>query len=149
MKRLAKILGFVFVVEAGLWVAGRLAERNARQDTDPNSENFSLATYVNGKRYASTTRKLHGGSAITMFGGTDIDLTGAELDPAGAAVLLKTRFGGVKVLVPDTWRVDMTGEAKHGQNDMKVADPATLPEDAPRLSVIADTRFGGVLITTE
>ena len=82
-----------------------------------------------------------------MFGGTDIDLTGAELNPAGATLLLKTRFGGVKVLVPDTWRVDMTGEARNGENDMKVADPDTLPEDAPRLSVMADTQFGGLLIT--
>ena len=147
MKRLVKILGIVFVVQVGMWVAGRLAESNARQDTDPESEAFSLATYVNGKQYASQTRKLRSGTAVTMFGGTDIDLTGAELDPAGATLQLKTRFGGVKVLVPGTWRVDMTGDAKYGENDMKVADPATLSEDAPRLSVMADTQFGGVLIT--
>ena len=148
MKRLAKILGFFFVVQIGLWVAGRLAESNVQQDTDPESEAFSLATYVNGKQYASRTRKLRSGTVVTMLGGTDIDLTEAELDPAGATLRLKTRFGGVKVLVPDTWRVAMTGEAKSGENDMKVADPATLPEDAPRLSVMADTQFGGVLITT-
>ena len=147
MKRLVKILGLVFVVQIGMWVAGRLAEGNAQQDTDPESEAFSLATYVNGKQYASRTRKLRSGTAITMFGGTDIDLTGAELDPAGATLQLKTRFGGVKVLVPDTWRVDMTGDAKNGENDLQVADPTTLPEDAPRLSVMADTQFGGVLIT--
>ena len=147
MKRLIKILGFFFVVQIGLWVAGRLAESNAQQDTDPESEAFSLATYVNGKQYASRTRKLRSGTVVTILGGTDIDLTEAELDPAGATLRLKTRFGGVKVLVPDTWRVAMTGEARNGENDMKVADPATLPEDAPRLSVMADTQFGGVLIT--
>lgn len=148
MKRLIKIVGFVFAIQIGMWVAGRIAESNAQQDTEPESENFELATYVNGKQYASKTRKLHSGSAVTMFGGTDIDLTAAELDPAGATLRLKTRFGGVKVLVPDTWRVDVTGETKNGETDVRVSDPATLPDDAPRLSVMADTQFAGVLITT-
>ena len=148
MKRLVRIVGFLFVVQIGMWVAGRFAESNALQDNDPASEDFALATYVNGKQYASQARKLHSGTAVTMFGGTDIDLTAAELDPAGATLRLKTRFGGVKVLVPDTWRVEVTGEAKNGENDVRVADHATLAEDAPRLSVMADTQFGGLLITT-
>ncbi|MDH3538523.1 MAG: LiaF-related protein [Acidimicrobiia bacterium] len=148
MKRLVKILGIVFAVQIGLWVAGRIAESNTRQDTDPESEDFALATYVNGKQYTSRTGKLHSGTATTIFGGTEIDLTGADPDPAGATLRLKTRFGGVKVVVPKTWRVEMTGKARSGENDMRVADPATLAEDAPRLSVLADTQFGGVLITT-
>ncbi len=148
MKRLGKILAFVFAVQIGMWLVGRIAESKAQQDTDPESENFLLATYVNGRQYASRARKLHSGAAVTMFGGTDIDLTGAELDPAGATLRLKTRFGGVKVLVPETWKVDVTGETKNGETDVKVTDPATLPEDAPRLSVMADTQFAGVLITT-
>lgn len=148
MKRLLKIVAIGMLVQVGLWVVGRIAEQNALQDTDPASEDFALATYVNGKQYASQARKLHSGTSVTMFGGTDIDLTAAELDPAGATLRLKTRFGGVKVLVPDTWRVEVTGEAKSGENDVRVADPATLTEDAPRLSVMADTQFGGLLITT-
>ena len=148
MKRLFKILVVIFALQIGMWVAGRVAESNIEQDTDPESEDFSLAAYVNGKQYSSTSAKLHSGSAVTVFGGTDIDLTGAELDPAGATLRLKTRFGGVKVLVPDTWRVEVIGEAKSGENEVRVADPDTLGEDAPRLSVMADTAYGGALITT-
>lgn len=148
MKRLGKLLAIVFVIQVGLWVAGRVAERKTPQDTDPASEDFSLATYVGGKQFASRANKLHSGSVVTVAGGTDIDLTGAELDPAGAALRLKTRFGGVKVLVPDTWRVDVIGEARTGENEVRVADPQSLPENAPRLAVHADTQFGGVLITT-
>ena len=148
MKRLFKILAVLFAMQVGMWVAGRIAESRVEQDTDPESEDFALAAYVNGKQYSSRSAKLHSGSAVTVFGGTDIDLTGAELDPAGATLRLRTRFGGVKVLVPDTWRVEVTGEAKNGENDVRVTDPDTLPEDAPRLSVMADTQFAGVLITT-
>ncbi len=112
-------------------------------------ENFSLANFVNGKQYVSHARKLHSGSAVTIFGETDIDLRGAELDPAGATMRLKTRFGGVKVLVPAGWRVDVGGVTRQGETDVRVTDPSTLPEDAPRLSLVADTRFAGVLITTD
>lgn len=148
MKRLGKILAFIFVVQIGMWLVGRLAEQQAQQDTDPESEDFSLATFVGGKQYASNAGKLNSGAAVTMFGGTDIDLTSAELDPGGASLKLKTRFGGVKVLVPETWKVDLGGEAKNGENEIRVTDPDSLPEDAPRLSVVADTQFGGVLVTT-
>ena len=148
MKRLFKILAVVFAVQVGMWIAARIAESKVEQDTDPESEDFVLAAYVNGKQYASRSAKLHSGSAVTVFGGTDIDLTGAELDPAGATLRLKTRFGGVKVLVPATWRVEVIGEARNGENEVRVADPATLTDDAPRLSVMADTAFGGLLITT-
>ena len=148
MKRIGKILALVFVVQLGMWLVGRVAERNTPQDTDPHSENFSLAAFAGGKKFASRARKLLSGSAVTVFGGTEIDLTEAELDPSGATLLVKTRFGGVKVLVPDTWRVDVVGEARNGQNEVRAADPATLPEDAPRLSIQADTKFGGLLITT-
>lgn len=148
MKLIGKIVAFVFVVQIGMWLAGRLAENKAQQDTDPESENFSLATFVGGKQYASSAAKLNSGAAVTMFGGTDIDLTSAELDPGGASLKLKTRFGGVKVTVPENWKVDLGGEAKNGENEIRVTDPTTLPEDAPRLSVVADTQFGGVLVTT-
>ena len=148
MKLIGKIIAFIFVVQIGMWLAGRLAEKQAQQDTDPESENFSLATYVGGKHYTNNADKLNSGAAVTMFGGTHIDLTSSELDPGGASLRLKTRFGGVRVQVPDSWKVDLGGEAKNGENEIRVTDPATLPEDAPRLSVVADTQFGGVLVTT-
>ncbi len=148
MKRLGKVIANVALVLFGLWVGARVLEKRSTQDTDPESENFTLVTYFGGKAYSSRASKLRSGSAITMLGGMDINLTGAQLNPGGATLLLKTRLGGLKVTVPADWRVEMMGETTTGENTLDVTDPATLPEDAPRLSVIADTKYGGLLVTT-
>jgi predicted membrane protein len=148
VKRLGRIISAIVVVQIGMWVAARVAQRLSAQDTDPTSEDFALVTYVGGKAYSNRAANLRSGSAVTMLGGSSINLTGAGLDPGGATLLLKTRFGGVKVRVPGDWHVDMMGEASTGDNSLNVTDPSTLPEDAPRLSVVADTKFGGVLVTT-
>lgn len=148
MKGIGRLLAAVAAVQLGLWVTGRILELRTPQDEDPRSENFELASFVGGKAYRNGSPTLRSGSAVTVFGGTSIDLTGADLDPAGATLVLKTRFGGVKVVVPDGWRVELMGETSSGENTLSVTDPAMLPEDAPRLSVVADTKFGGVLVTT-
>ena len=144
MKRLGKLIAVVVLV----WVAARILEELSTQDTDPRSESFALVTYFGGKEYSSRATELRSGSAITMLGGAAIDLTGAQLAQGGTTLLLKTRRGGVKVPVPADWRIEMMGETNTGENTLDVTEPATLPEDAPRLSVIADTKYGGLLVTT-
>ena len=144
MKRLGKVMAIALLV----WVVARIIERLSTQDADSDSESFSLVNYFSGKEFSSRATELKSGSAITMFGGTAIDLTDAQLTSGGATLLLKTRLGGVKVTVPAGWRVEMMGETTTGENTLDVSDPATLPEDAPRLSVIADTKYGGLLVTT-
>ena len=148
MKRLRSFVTALSLMLLGLWVAARITEKMSIQDTDPESETFTLVTYFGGKAYASRATGLRSGSAVTMLGGMDIDLTGAQLNPGGATLLLKTRLGGLKVTVPPDWRVEMMGETATGENALDVPDPATLPDDAPRLSVIADTKYGGLLVTT-
>lgn len=148
MKRLGKLIAAIAVFQIGMWIVGRIVEMRTPQDSDPDSSDFELLSMVGGKAYRSECGRLRSGSAITMFGGMSIDLTGATLDPGGATLVLKTRCGGQRVVVPADWRVDMMGDAAKGENTLAVTDPATLPEDAPRLSVVADTRFGGVLVTT-
>ncbi|MBT8203296.1 MAG: hypothetical protein KJO87_08330 [Acidimicrobiia bacterium] len=148
MRTLRRIAFALAVVQLAVWAAGRLAERSAPQDTDPSTDEFSLAAYTTGRAYTNRSTHLRTGSAVAVLGGITIDLTGAELDPAGATLVLKTRFGGARVQVPPGWRVEMMGRSEMGGNDLRVTDPSSLPEDAPRLSIVADTRWGGVLVTT-
>ena len=144
MKLLRKLVAIVVVA----LIAAKIIEKVSTQDTDPESNTFTLVTYFGGKKFSSRATGLKSGSAVTTLGGMDIDLTGARLTPGGATLLAKTRLGGVKVTVPADWHVEMMGETTTGENTLDVTDPATLPEDAPRLSVIADTKYGGLLITT-
>ena len=148
MRTLRRVAVALLAVQFIVWVAGRLAQRSAPQDTDPSTDEFSLAAYTTGRAYANRSPHLRAGSAVAVLGGITIDLTGAELDPAGATLLLKTRLGGARVQVRPDWRVNLMGRSELGGTDLRVTDPSTLPEDAPRLSIIADTRWGGVLVTT-
>ncbi|NIR37907.1 MAG: hypothetical protein GWN73_19375, partial [Actinobacteria bacterium] len=55
-------------------------------------------------------------------------------------------MGGIRLIVPDDWRVDIEVDSKGGDATIQTRDPATAPEGAPRLFVDAYTRMGGILI---
>ena len=55
------------------------------------------------ERLASDSFK--GGTVTTVFGGSEIDLRGAQLDPEGAYIEVVVAFGGVEIKVPDEWNV--------------------------------------------
>lgn len=46
-------------------------------------------------------------TALTAFGGMDIDLTQAELTAQHTVIDVYCVFGGVDIIVPDTWQVDL------------------------------------------
>lgn len=85
-----------------------------------------------------------GGSAIALFGGSEIDLTHARLDPGGAELDLTAMFGGVEVTVPADWRVRMSGLPLFGALTNKTALKGTGDEDAPELRIRGFAAFGGV-----
>jgi predicted membrane protein len=55
------------------------------------------------KRYS--TQNLKGGNITAIFGGSEIDLTTAQLASDGTVVDLFTMFGGTKFIVPGSWQV--------------------------------------------
>jgi predicted membrane protein len=55
------------------------------------------------KRYS--TQNLKGGNVTAIFGGSEIDLTTAQLSADGTVVDLFTMFGGTKFIVPGSWQV--------------------------------------------
>ncbi len=55
------------------------------------------------KRYSS--QNLKGGNVTAIFGGSEIDLTTAQLSSEGTVVDLFTMFGGTKFIIPGSWQV--------------------------------------------
>jgi len=78
-----------------------------------------------------------------VLGGATLDLRDAQLDP-GATVDALALFGGVDVLVPPGWRVEMGGLPIFGGFDDKTVDNGGVAPDAPVLKVEATAIFGGV-----
>lgn len=78
-----------------------------------------------------------------MFGGATLDLREAALQP-GARVDALALFGGVEVIVPVGWRVELSGLPIFGGYSDKTSGQHLLPPDSPVLSMVATALFGGV-----
>ncbi len=89
-----------------------------------------------------------GGKVEAVFGGAELDLSGATIPPGGRVVLRADAvFGGVEITVPRTWRVEKMGSAVFGGFDDKTVPPRPEPGfEPPTLVVRGDAVFGGIVI---
>jgi hypothetical protein len=133
------------VVLGGLWV---LAQALARRRTvgDETADDFAVAAFMGGAQRTCRAESLRHGSVSVVFGGVDLDLRPARLDPAGAELELSATFGGVSLRVPRDWRVIVDDRATLGGVEARVTPPEELADDAPLLRVRATSRLGGVSI---
>jgi predicted membrane protein len=95
-----------------------------------------------GNEVLSTSQQFRGGSATATFGGVNLDLSQARLDPAGATITVSVMFGGVEVIVPRGWRVETSGVPLFGGMENKANAPAEA--GTPTLKIDATVLFGGL-----
>lgn len=148
MGRITRLVGLsvlgAIVVPA---VAAAVARRNLVNEGDETSDTLKLYSIFDGVQLATRAGSFRGGDAIAWYGGLDLDLREATLDPGGARLRAMAIFGGTRILVPEDWAVEVHGRSLAGG----VTTEATGVEAAdgrPRLVVDATAVFGGVDITT-
>jgi hypothetical protein len=91
------------------------------------------------------TQGFHGGEAIAVMGGCEIDLTGARIN--GEAVLdVLAWWGGIDITVPAGWRVVNQVMEILGAFEDKTTPPAA--ENAPRLVVRGSAIMAGIEVKT-
>lgn len=146
MRILKRVMGWWLAFTAVSAVAGLVVKRVSRTQDDPSAPSFSLVTVFEGTQFRPTTHELASSRAVTVFGGTQIDLRRTKPASPETRLELVTVFGGVEVIVPDTWRVTLEGVSVLGGHSSRVPDPARLPVDVPRLVVGARTVMGGVSV---
>ncbi|MDR2287522.1 MAG: cell wall-active antibiotics response protein [Prevotellaceae bacterium] len=116
-----------------------------------NSENcwqgeyFSKACIFSNGRYIVVDTEFKGGSLHAIFGGIELDLRKAYLPEGETTITIEAIFGGVDLLVPDNWVLEVNIESVLGGVD-----------DSRRIYSVADTSrkliikgsavFGGVEI---
>jgi len=145
MKSLVIAVVKVVVLLAGLAALGQVLARR-RTFGDETSDEFAIAAYVGGVNRVSKATSLRHGSVSVVFGGVDLDLCEAVVDPAGASLDLSATWGGVNVTVPSDWRVLVEDRTTLGGVANQATPPEELPDDAPLLRVKASARLGGVAI---
>ncbi len=145
MRSLVKAGVGLVVVLAGLGAAGQALARR-RTFGDETADEFAITTYVGGVERTCRATALRHGSVSVVCGGVDLDLREARLAPGGASLDLSATWGGVNVVVPETWQVLVEQRAALGGVDARVTPPEELPDEAPTLRIEATARLGGVAI---
>ena len=147
MRRSIKVLGLATV--AGLvvpTVAAAIAKQRAVVIDDPEAPEIALSAIFDGVEVENRSTEFRGGTAVCWYGGERLDLRGATLAPEGATLKARCVFGGMQVLVPDTWRVKVRATPVFGG----VQDGSSGPEgEGPLLTIEAVCVFGGVSIDTQ
>jgi hypothetical protein len=94
------------------------------------------------RRVTVTSPAFLGGDITSVLGSLDLDLTGATLGP-GARLNATVVLGGLNVLVPQGWRVELTGTPiLIGWDNTTRRD--VIGPDAPVLQISAVTVLGGL-----
>jgi hypothetical protein len=94
------------------------------------------------------SQEFQGGEVTAIFGGVHLDLRGASTKKDEVTIEMNAIFGGVELLVPDSWDVTVRGEAVFGgfeDKTMRRSSPAS--GKRPHLVITGSAIFGGVTVT--
>lgn len=149
MRRIARAATRFLVVSAVLRVIGMVLSRAYEGERTTSADDFKLLALLGGRQLTCEATSLRTGTGVAIVGGIDMDLRQATLDPGGAHISLKAIMGGVRMIVPSTWRVYVDQDARAGGIEVETPDPATVDDSAPSLTVEAVAISGGILIETE
>jgi hypothetical protein len=142
---LLALAGLVLPPLAAVVAKARLA---GTDETDETADEINLVAIFDGVDVTSRAASFRGGNVLAWYGRGDLDLRGATLDPAGARLRARSIFGGLRILVPVSWRVEVHSVAVFGgvgnSTDPSKADPAS-----PTLTIDALSAFGGLAIVNE
>ena len=137
------IIGVLGVV--GVSAAAGFAVRTfVREFGTEEDDTFAIVASMTERRFHGRADSLRSGTATAFMGSVVLDLREANLE--GMAMLhLRAVMGGMEVLVPHGWRVEVVAQAVMGDL-VNRTDPDDLPETAPLLLVDAIAVMGGIII---
>ena len=114
------------------------------EDIDYSKDDFVDSTSIfGGAKRIIISKNFKGGDLVSIFGGTELDLSQADF--TGVAVIeLTTIFGGTKLLVPSNWSVKSEAVTIFGGIEDK-RRMQTITETPEKTLVIRGTvMFGGI-----
>ena len=137
------VLWPLVAVVVGVWL---LVSRSQRGRTrDDAGERQDVVALLGGSQGRNRSEHFRHANVSAVFGGATLDMRDAHLDP-GASVDALAVFGGVDVIVPEGWRVQLGGLPIFGGYEDKTHPNGSTPADAPVLKVAATAVFGGVSV---
>jgi predicted membrane protein len=105
-----------------------------------SERSVDLFTAFAGQTHQVTTAEFEGGHITTWFGGTKLDLRRASIKH-DATLVIFAAFGGVELLVPKDWQIELRGTPIFGGWEDKTENTV---ESAKKLHVLGTVAFGGI-----
>lgn len=118
--------------------------------TSPSSSEpvLEFVAIFSGSRRTVSSPDFRGGEIVAVFGGVRLDLRQSTILVDQANLEINAVFGGVEILVPPTWSVQMKGAGIFGGFDDKTIQPRPDPGvKVPRLVITGASVFGGTSVT--
>ena len=144
MRVAGRIVIFVVGLFAGFMAAAAVVKRAVPSRGGAESDEVALMAVFDGAKLHSEAKAFRGGSMVAWFGGVDADLRAAEL-ASGARLTVGALFGGIQLIVPESWRIETSIKAVAGGYDVGGEDPPD--PDAPLLVVDGYALCGGVAVS--
>ena len=113
---------------------------NPRKASESNENYFDEVAVFGGTERKILSEKLQGGKITCVFGGSEIDLRGSKAQD-GAVIEIFCMFGGVELMVPEDWKVNMDATAIFG--GFSDARKNVTNEGAATVHIKGFTMFGG------
>ncbi|HYL40600.1 MAG TPA: hypothetical protein VET90_04760 [Candidatus Binatus sp.] len=145
---LTVFFGLFLIGGIGSAIAAAVAKSRIESHGDESDDEFDIASIFTGQDFISKAPALRRGSALSWYGGGTVDLRSATLDPNGATLTARSIFGGLRLVVPETWPVhrDMIA-AFGGVGDARSSD--RVDTSLPVLRLEGFSVFGGIGIVSE
>jgi predicted membrane protein len=134
----------LLLVIVGLWLMISRGRGPMKMVKSDNHVSSFVAFGGANPRYESDD--FQGGSITTLFGGSEVDLRAATLASDGAQLDVTAAFGGVEIIVPDSWSVKVSGLPIFGGWSNKTRSAANKETIGPILKVSCFAAFGGIEI---
>jgi hypothetical protein len=133
------------IILAGVAIIAHWSGRTIALPSDAASDDVVRSTALfAGPKLTNAAQTFRGGWLTAIFGGVTLDLRSARPVPEGASVNATVAFGGIEILVPRGWRIDVRSTPIFGGVDDKTDHSIPPAADAPTLRIDAVVVFGGV-----
>ncbi|HKB28100.1 MAG TPA: LiaF domain-containing protein [Candidatus Limnocylindrales bacterium] len=141
-------LGLTILTAIASAISAAVLKRRLPSHGEETDDDIALVTIYTGRDFKSTATAFRGGSVLTWYGGGTIDLRAATLDPTGARLTARTVFGGLRLVVPETWSVEQRATAiAGGISDTR--DQDHVPPGGPTIVLDGFALFGGIGIFSD
>jgi hypothetical protein len=141
------VFGALVLSSIAAGIAALVVKRHTTSIGTPEGDEIALTAIFEPLVFKSTASAFRGGTLLCLYGGADLDLSGATLDRDGAYLTIRVIFGGGRLIVPDEWQVELDVTAILGgagdARPLRARDA-----DAPRLVIHGLVAMGGISIVS-